>query len=109
MRLWEETNSIKDNVLETISKIEDCPQKEQAIIMLRDCDTTSDAIKAQEKQSSSTGLSPQELVSKLKYEKVRKVLADISAILRSVNSSKVAVPAFCDILMMYAKTETYFT
>jgi len=40
---------------------------------------------------------------------VRKVLADISAILRSVNSINVAVPAFCDILMMYASTETYFT
>jgi hypothetical protein len=48
-------------------------------------------------------------LSKIKYEKVRKVLADISAILRSVNSQKVAVPAFCDILMMYANTETYFT
>jgi [histone H3]-lysine4 N-trimethyltransferase ATXR3 len=37
------------------------------------------------------------------------VLADISAILRSVNSINVAVPAFCDILMLYARTETYFT
>lgn len=29
--------------------------------------------------------------------------------MRSVNSFKVAVPAFCDILMMYANTESYFT
>ena len=44
-----------------------------------------------------------------KYQKVRDVLADISDILRSVNSHTVAIPAFCDILTMYAHTETYFT
>jgi hypothetical protein len=46
---------------------------------------------------------------KHKYNKVRKVLSDISDILRSVNSHTVAISAFCDILMMYAYTETYFT
>ena len=50
-----------------------------------------------------------ELNYKIKYDKVRKVLADISEILRSANSHTVAIPAFCDILMMYAHTETYFT
>ena len=44
-----------------------------------------------------------------KYSRVRKVLADISAVLRSVKSHRVAVPAFCDILMLYAYTESYFT
>jgi len=39
----------------------------------------------------------------------RKAIADISAILRSVNTVKVAIPAFCDILLMYARTECYFT
>jgi len=29
--------------------------------------------------------------------------------MRSVNSTRVAVPAFCDMLTMYAHTETYFT
>lgn len=41
MRLWEETNSIKDNVIDTIHKIEDCAQKTQALIMLKDCDTSN--------------------------------------------------------------------
>lgn len=44
-----------------------------------------------------------------KYTAARKKIADVSDILRSVNSYKVAIPAFCDILMMYAHTETYFT
>lgn len=44
-----------------------------------------------------------------KYDRVRKVFADISEILRSTKSKKVQIPAFCDILMIYAKTETYFT
>ena len=43
------------------------------------------------------------------YDKARMVLADISDILRSINSYKVVIPAFCDILMMYAYTESYFT
>ena len=50
-----------------------------------------------------------EKMYKSKFEKVRKNLSDISDIMRSVNSSKVAVPAFCDILTMYANTESYFT
>jgi|APSaa5957512535_1039671.scaffolds.fasta_scaffold35597_2 hypothetical protein len=44
-----------------------------------------------------------------KYYKIRKILENISNILRSVNSLKVPIPAFCDVLMMYAYTETYFT
>ena len=48
-------------------------------------------------------------VAKMKYKKARKALADVSALLRSVNSNKVQVPALCDILMMYAKTEHFFT
>jgi len=43
------------------------------------------------------------------YNMARKAIADISAILRSVNTVKVAIPAFCDILLMYARTECYFT
>lgn len=50
-----------------------------------------------------------EVKAKVMYDNARKCLADISAILRSVNSLKVAIPAFCDILIMYAKTEHYFT
>ena len=43
------------------------------------------------------------------YDRARKTLGDASAILRSVNTLKVAIPAFCDILKMYASTESYFT
>lgn len=46
---------------------------------------------------------------KKRYAEVRQVLSNISDILRSVNSFKVAIPAFCDILMMYAFTTEYFT
>lgn len=51
----------------------------------------------------------QEATFKEKYDKIRKILENISNILRSVNSQKVPIPAFCDVLMMYAYTETYFT
>lgn len=50
-----------------------------------------------------------EEIYRVKYEKVRGLLESISNILRSVNSLKVPIPAFCDMLMMYAHTETYFT
>ena len=43
------------------------------------------------------------------YDKARKTLGDASAILRSVNTLKVAISAFCDILKMYSSTENYFT
>ena len=76
--------------------------------MLRDCDTIQMDFKPRESKQMSY-ISEEEWIFQQKYEKVRKVLADISAILRSVNSQLVAVPAFCDILMMYAATETYFT
>lgn len=36
-------------------------------------------------------------------------MATISGLLRPVKSNKVMVQSFCDILWMYANTETYFT
>ena len=40
---------------------------------------------------------------------VRNVFDFIAQNLRSVKSSKIAVPALCDNLMLYSKTLTYFT
>jgi|TARA_B110001450_G_C17393663_1_gene388750 hypothetical protein len=53
--------------------------------MLKDCDTSHLSLKAFGSEINGN-ISEQECVFKMKYEKVRKVLADISAILRSVNS-----------------------
>lgn len=43
------------------------------------------------------------------FDEARKTLGDASAILRSVNTTDVAIAPFCDILKMYSSTESYFT
>ena len=43
------------------------------------------------------------------FDEARKTLGDASAILRSVNTTDVAIAPFCDILKMYSCTESYFT
>lgn len=50
-----------------------------------------------------------EVVNQKKYNKIRKAIGNVSELLRIVKSSKVGIPAFCDILVLYASTETYFT
>ena len=76
--------------------------------MLKDCDTSNLSLGMFGHQIKENH-SEQESMYQSKYEIVRKVLADVSEVLRSVNSQIVAMPALCDILMMYANTETYFT
>jgi len=88
-------------VLETIEK--PCAQVDSAMLKLKDFDEDKNKIILE------LDVKCNEKMYKNKFEKVRKNLADISDIMRSVNSAKVAVPAFCDILMMYANTESYFT
>ena len=46
---------------------------------------------------------------KLKCEQARNVFDFVSQNLRSVKSSRIAVPALCDNLYLYSKTLTYFT
>jgi hypothetical protein len=44
------------------------------------------------------------------FARVRKAIEEVSVHLRSIqNSRTVAIPALCDILVLYANTETYFT
>jgi hypothetical protein len=40
---------------------------------------------------------------------VRSILASISDLLRTIKTNKVMIPALCDVLWLYANTETYFT
>ena len=44
-----------------------------------------------------------------KIKQARCILLYVSQELRGLESRRVAVPALCDILVLYAKTETYFT
>ena len=46
---------------------------------------------------------------KMKCTQVRDTFDFISQNLRSVRSTRVAIPALCDNLLLYSKTETYFT
>lgn len=43
------------------------------------------------------------------YDEALMKFATVSDKLRTVNSNKVAIPAFCDILWLYANINTYFT
>jgi hypothetical protein len=50
-----------------------------------------------------------ELAYKARFHLILLNLAAVSDILRSVKTFAVAMPAFCDIIMMYASSESYFT
>ena len=108
-RLWEEPGCLKENVMSVLEKIEKCAQVDQSKQMLQNSNSTITLSLTEDMQVVEPPSSDNEDLYKQKYFKVRKVLGDISEILRSVNSINVAVPAFCDILMMYSATETYFT
>ena len=46
---------------------------------------------------------------KNKLHQARSIMLFISQELRGFNSRRVAIPALCDNLVLYARTETYFT
>lgn len=106
LRLWEKEGCLKNGVLEVISKIEKenwNTQVTQAKKLIEEIDSqimvpTEDLSEAEKEQ-----------VFRTRFEEVRAVLGNVSDILRSANSLKVAIPAFCDILMMHAHTSEYFT
>jgi len=102
-KLWTSAGCLKEQVVAVLSSIEMDKwgaQVTQSQKLISDTEAT-----IQLAMDDNT----EDLLYKDKYNGVRKVLADISDILRSVNSLHVMIPAFCDILLMYAHTETYFT
>lgn len=102
-KIWDLEGCLRDNIIQVINMIEKdtwSAQVNQALNILKE---------EKETITISSDTIESEKSFKIKYEKARQKIADVSDILRSVNSFKVAIPAFCDILMMYAYTETYFT
>ena len=54
-------------------------------------------------------MQPTEEYYKIKFDEIRSVLREISKLLRNVDSGRVMIQPFCDILWMYGVVETYFT
>ena len=75
-RMWTDNGSIRDSVLTVLSNIEDCPQVQQATLMI-------------ENMKKELAEDEDELNFEEKYDRVRKVFSDISEILRSTKSKKV--------------------
>ena len=69
----------------------------------------SESLETRQSKISSNLDQKQQKEYKELYDLSRKCLGEIAELLRAVNSLKVAMSAFCDILMMYAYTDHYFT
>jgi hypothetical protein len=103
-KLWSERGCVKENLREVLHHIEDQPFKaliNSAFNLILKAEQSCDSL------DSAQILSEQLHLQKLQV--VRDCFEDVSRTLRQVNSKTVKVPPLCDMLLIYARTETFFT
>ena len=94
-RIWTEKDCVKEVVYKILSLIEPNykTQVSACLHVLNDVEMKLNEVECED----------------LKFSMAREALLEVSKLLRNVNSKKVAISAFCDILVLYSCTETYFT
>ena len=104
-RLWCSADSFKQSLIEVLNAIES--QFEEDVVFCFDYMKSVDQ-KASEIPADVSGQEQEELYAELLLS-LRFMLNYISQTLRGIKSHRVAIQALCDTLILYSKTETYFT